>query len=57
MLGALAADTLFKLPAEVRRVIQVADTSVCVILLTDFLVRFRRGVQMGTRPTPICCAI
>ena len=57
MLGALAADTLFKLPAEVRRVIQVADTSVCVILLTDFLVRFRRGVQMGTGPIPICCAI
>lgn len=43
VLSALAADTILELPAEVRRVIQVADTVVCAIFLTDFMVRFRRA--------------
>jgi voltage-gated potassium channel len=43
LLGALAADTLFELPTEVRNVIQVADTAVCVILLVDFFARLYRA--------------
>lgn len=43
VLVALAADTLLVLPVEVQRLIQFADTAVCIILLTDFVVRFRRA--------------
>lgn len=43
VLCALAADTLFHLPAQVRAVIQTADTVTCVILLADFFVRLYRA--------------
>jgi voltage-gated potassium channel len=43
LLGALAADTVFELPKEVRGVIQGTDTAVCVILLVDFFARFYRA--------------
>lgn len=36
VLGALGADTVFKLPKEVSDILQVLDTLVCVLLLTDF---------------------
>jgi len=43
VLAALAADTVLKLPAEVSDILQVLDTAVCVLLLTDFVMRFRRA--------------
>ncbi len=43
LLCALAIDTLFQLPREVQSVIQIADTAICGILLTDFFVRFYRS--------------
>jgi hypothetical protein len=43
LLCALAADTMFELPPEVRGVIQAADTVICVVLLTDFFVRLYRA--------------
>jgi voltage-gated potassium channel len=43
VLCALAADTVFELPPEVRDVIQSADAVICVILLADFFVRLNRA--------------
>ena len=43
VLGALAADTVMVLPPELHTLIQVVDTSVCVILLVDFFVRLHRA--------------
>jgi voltage-gated potassium channel len=43
LLVALAIDTLFQLPPNVKMVIQIADTAICGILLTDFLVRLYRA--------------
>ena len=43
ILCALAADTLLVLQPQVRRVIQDADTIVCVVLLADFVTRFWRA--------------
>ena len=43
VLGALGADTIFKLPKEISEILQVLDTSVCVLLLTDFGIRFYKS--------------
>jgi voltage-gated potassium channel len=43
VLAALAADSVLKLPGEVSEILQVLDTLVCVLLLTDFGVRFHRA--------------
>ena len=43
VLGALAADTIFKLPKEISEMLQIFDTFVCVLLFTDFWIRFYRA--------------
>jgi voltage-gated potassium channel len=43
VLCALAVDTVFDLPPEVRGVIQGTDTAICMILLADFFVRLYRA--------------
>src|ERR1035438_8201100 len=43
VLGALFADTAFKLPAQISNVLQSVDTLVCILLLSDFGVRFYRA--------------
>jgi voltage-gated potassium channel len=43
VLGALFADTAFKLPTQISNVLQTVDTLVCVLLLSDFGVRFYRA--------------
>ena len=43
VLAALAADSLCDLPEAIHRLIQIADTSVCVVLLADFFVRLYRA--------------
>jgi voltage-gated potassium channel len=43
VLGALGADTIFKLPKEIADVLQILDTLVCVVLLIDFMVRFYKA--------------
>ena len=43
VLGALFADTAFKLPAQISNVLQTVDTLVCVLLLSDFGIRFYRA--------------
>jgi voltage-gated potassium channel len=43
VLGALFADTAFKLPPQISNVLQTVDTLVCVLLLSDFAVRFYRA--------------
>lgn len=43
VLGALGADTLFKLPKEISDILQTLDTLVCVLLITDFGVRFYKA--------------
>jgi voltage-gated potassium channel len=40
VLGALFADTAFKLPSQISNVLQTVDTLVCILLLSDFGVRF-----------------
>jgi hypothetical protein len=40
---ALAADTVWVLPAEVSLLIHRIDTAVCAVFLIDFLVRLRRA--------------
>jgi voltage-gated potassium channel len=40
VLGALGADAAFKLPKHVSDILQTLDTLVCVLLLTDFVIRF-----------------
>lgn len=43
VLGALGADAAFKLPKEVSDILQTLDTLVCVLLITDFGIRFYRA--------------
>jgi voltage-gated potassium channel len=43
VLGALGADTIFKLPKEISEILQTLDTLVCVLLLTDFVIRFYKA--------------
>jgi len=43
VLGALGADTVFKLPKEVADILQILDTLVCVLLLADFGMRFHKA--------------
>ena len=43
VLGALGADTIFKLPKEISDILQTLDTLVCVLLLTDFCTRFYKA--------------
>jgi hypothetical protein len=40
VLGALGADTVFKLPKQISEILQTLDTLVCVLLITDFGIRF-----------------
>ena len=40
VLGALGADTVFKLPKDISELLQTLDTLVCLLLLTDFGIRF-----------------
>lgn len=43
ILGALFADTAFKLPPQISDILQTVDTLVCILLLSDFGVRFYRA--------------
>ena len=43
VLGSLGADAAFKLPKQVSDVLQTLDTLVCVLLLTDFCIRFYKA--------------
>ncbi|RYD58647.1 MAG: ion transporter [Sphingobacteriales bacterium] len=43
LLGAMLADTLFKLPHETHVLLHYIDTAICVVFLIDFLVRFFRA--------------
>lgn len=43
ILTALAADTIWDLPGEIRNVIQMMDTLVCGVLLADFFIRLYRA--------------
>src|SRR5580658_298659 len=43
VLGALGADTIFKLPKEISGVLQIFDTAVCVLLFIDFWIRFYKA--------------
>jgi voltage-gated potassium channel len=43
VLGALGADTAFKLPNEISSLLKTLDTLVCVILLIDFGIRFYKA--------------
>jgi voltage-gated potassium channel len=43
VLGALFADTAFKLPPQISNVLQTVDTLVCILLLSDFGVRLYRA--------------
>jgi len=43
VLGALGADTVFKLPKGVSDILQKLDTLVCVLLLADFGIRFYKA--------------
>jgi voltage-gated potassium channel len=43
VLGAVGADTFFKLPTGVSDVLQTLDTLVCVLLLADFGIRFYKA--------------
>jgi voltage-gated potassium channel len=43
VLGALGADTIFKLPKEVSDILNIFDTLVCVVLLIDFAIRFYKA--------------
>ena len=43
VLGALTADTAFKLPPQISGVLQKIDTLVCIVFLLDFVIRFRNA--------------
>lgn len=43
VLGAIGADTVFKLPKEISNVLQTLDMLVCIVLLTDFGIRFYKA--------------
>lgn len=42
-LSAIAADSFFKLPVEVSRLLRWADNAACAAFFADFVVRFRRA--------------
>jgi len=42
-IGALAAELIFNIPPEARRVIRWADTCICVLFLIDFCLQFKRA--------------
>jgi len=43
VLAALAADSVLKLDKEISQILQLLDTLVCILLLTDFCIRFHRA--------------
>jgi voltage-gated potassium channel len=43
VLGALGVDTVFKLPKDISELLQALDTLVCLLLLTDFGIRFYKA--------------
>jgi voltage-gated potassium channel len=43
VLGLLAVNTAFNLPPEISAALQTVDTGICIIFLTDFIVRFRKA--------------
>ena len=43
VLGSLVADTFFKLPADVSRILQGVDLFICALFFFDFCVRFRNA--------------
>jgi voltage-gated potassium channel len=43
VLGALAVDSIFKLPPNISSLLQTLDTLVCIVLLFDFGLRFYRA--------------
>ena len=44
-LGAVGADTVYKFPPSVSKVLQIFDTSVCVLLLIDFGIRYHKAAS------------
>lgn len=43
VLGSLIADTFFKLPTEITKVLFYVDNFICCIFLIDFIVRFKQA--------------
>lgn len=43
ILGALIIDTLFQLPAETSRILDIIDDLICIIFLIEFFVRFYKA--------------
>jgi voltage-gated potassium channel len=43
VLGAVFVDTAFKLPAQISKVLDTVDTIVCMLLITDFGIRFYKA--------------
>ena len=43
VLGSLVADTFFKLPSDVSRILQGVDLIICVLFFFDFCVQFRKA--------------
>jgi len=48
VLGALAADTIFTLPTEIAKLLEIFDTLVCVLLFTDFWIRLYQAKSKVT---------
>jgi voltage-gated potassium channel len=48
VLSTLVIETVIDLPTEVARLVETIDNLVCVVLLIDFLVRFRRAPSKST---------
>ena len=42
-LGAVGADSVFKFPPSISKVLQIFDTVVCALLLIDFGIRYRKA--------------
>jgi voltage-gated potassium channel len=43
LLGALLVDTIFTLPPQTSRLLNIIDNILCIFFLVDFLVRFRKA--------------
>jgi voltage-gated potassium channel len=43
VLAALLIDTIFQLPAEVSKVLSIADNAICLVFLVDFFIRFKNA--------------
>lgn len=43
VLGALFAESVFKLPSDVTEILAITDNIICVVFLTDFFIRFKRA--------------